>query len=272
MLPTDFGAVAEQLRRSTVSVLTGRDGSGSGVVWDRTGLIVTNAHVARGKNATVETWDGQRLQGRLLAQDPKRDLATLRVESDKLAPVAIAPSRGLRSGELVIAVGNPLGFHGALSTGVVHGVGPLNGLGRQPWVQAAVRLAPGNSGGPLADANGRLVGINTMVAGGLGLAVPSEAVERFVQRGPESVMLGVTIEPARLRTGAIGLVVVGVVANSAAERASLMMGDVITGIDGRDLRSPGDLQEAIESGATRLTLRFLRGERTKTREVTVCLR
>jgi len=93
-------------------------------------------------------------------------------------------------------VGNPLGFIGALTTGVVHALGPLRGVGRQAWVQAAVRLAPGNSGGPLANARGQVIGVNTMIAGGgLALAVPSNAVAEFLRRGATRPALGITVRP-----------------------------------------------------------------------------
>jgi serine protease Do len=273
-----FGVVADQLRRSTVSILSkGQQGSGSGVVWDSSGLIVTNAHVVRGKDATVELWTGRRFPARLIAQDARRDLATLRMEADAtLVPAALVDAKSLRSGELVIAVGNPLGFQGAVSKGVLHGVGAVRGLGPQQWVQASIRLAPGNSGGPLADAAGRVAGINSMVVnGGVGLAVPTEAVRRFVATGPDSLSLGVAVQPARMRidgNAAVGLVVVDVTDGSPAAQASLMMGDVIIGVNGQALRSFDDLAKAIHSGAPTLTLRFLRGERTRYREVMVRLR
>ena len=103
-------------------------------------------------------------------------------------------------GELVIAVGNPLGFIGALTTGVVHSL-----PNRKRWLAADVRLAPGNSGGPLADAQGRVIGINTMIAGGLALAVPSNAVGEFLSgRAARGPVLGVTLQPVPLRSGAFG--------------------------------------------------------------------
>src|ERR1039457_3062823 len=164
-----FGEIAERLRRSTVQVFSDRRrGGGSGVVWKPDGLIVTNAHVARQLQAQVELWDG-----RVVAYDVRRDLAALRIApqgsagglaaSDYAASdYAATPgdSGALRPGELVIAVGSPLGFSGALSTGVVHSIGALPGMGRQDWVRADVQLAPGNSRGPLADAWGNVVGIN----------------------------------------------------------------------------------------------------------------
>src|SRR5258708_38875961 len=97
-----------------------------------------------------------------------------------------------------MAIGNPLGFVGALTTGVIHAVGPIRGLGSRSWVQADVRLAPGNSGGPLADARGHVIGINTMVAGRLALAIPSNVVQNFLSAGPSGAWLGVTVHPVKV--------------------------------------------------------------------------
>jgi len=273
-----FGEVGERLRRSTVSISSqqrGQSGNGSGVIWSEDGLIVTNAHVVRGETLRVELWDGRRLPAELLKIDPRRDVATLRIEAQSLPAVETANSANLRAGELVIAVGNPLGFAGALSTGVVHRVAPFQGMGTQTWVQADVRLAPGNSGGPLADAEGRMVGINTAIASGLGLAVPTEAVRRFVKLGPESVSLGVTIHTTRMKLdgrAAVGYVVLEVTPASPADRASLMPGDVLIGTAERWFYQPQDLGILLDSGVASVRLRFLRGERSRWREVMVQLR
>ncbi len=125
------------------------------------GLVLTNAHVATHRESQVELWDGRRLPARVTARDTRRDLATLQIAAPGLEAATPGDSGALRAGELVIAVGNPMGFAGAVSTGVVHSIGRLPGMGRQSWILANVRLAPGNSGGPLADAQGRVVGINT---------------------------------------------------------------------------------------------------------------
>src|SRR5207245_1011153 len=122
----------------------------------------------------------------------RHDLAALRIGANSLPAASPTDSSHLRPGELAIAIGNPMGFVGALTTGVIHAMGPLRGLGPQTWVQASVRLAPGNSGGPLADARGHVIGINTMVAGRLALAIPSNAVLDFLAAGPRSAWLGVT--------------------------------------------------------------------------------
>ena len=177
-----FGEIAESLRRSTVQVfLNGRGGSGSGLVWNRSGLILTNAHVARGDSAELELWDGRRFPARVLLRDPWRDLAVLRTTATDLHPAVIGDSDAARPGELVLAVGNPLGFAGALSTGVVHSVGPIRGMGRQRWIRAGVQLAPGNSGGPLANAQGQVIGINTAIVEGLGVAAPSKSAVELVR-------------------------------------------------------------------------------------------
>jgi serine protease Do len=182
-----FGEIGERLRRSTVQVLghgRGR-GGGSGVVWSSDGLIVTNAHViahvVRSAEAEVELWDGRRLQARVVSRDPGRDLATLRISATGLDAATPGNSDGLRPGELVIAIGNPWGFAGALSAGVIHSIGKLPGMGSQRWIRAAVQLAPGNSGGPLANAHGHVVGINTAIVNGLGVAVPGSAVLDFLR-------------------------------------------------------------------------------------------
>jgi serine protease Do len=121
----------------------------------------------------------------VLARDRRRDLAAIVTPSDApLGEIALSAVIGqpttLRPGDLVVALGNPLGIVGALALGVVHAVDPGK-RGAASWIRADIRLAPGNSGGPLADARGRVVGINTMIAGGLGIAVPVSAVERFLE-------------------------------------------------------------------------------------------
>jgi len=179
-LEDQLGLISEALRRVTVQVRAGGRGAGAGVVWLRGGLIITNAHVADGPVAEVVLPDGRTVRARLLARDPRRDLAALRPAAGDLEPALRADARGLRPGELVIAVGHPLGVAYAAALGVVHRA-PAPAPGPAGWLHADIRLAPGNSGGPLADTAGRVVGINAMIAGGLGIAVPTHVVERFVR-------------------------------------------------------------------------------------------
>ncbi len=262
-----FGEIAERLRRSTVLVQAGgRDrGGGSGVIWSADGLIVTNAHVARTPRPAVELWDGRRLTAEVVERDPRRDLASLRVAAADLPAATAGDSAAIRPGEIVIAVGNPLGFTGALTTGVVHSLGPVPGMGAQNWVRAGVRLAPGNSGGPLADAHGRVIGINTAIVAGLGLAVPSNSVAAFLGRGARPV-LGVSVQPA-----GIGLLLVGVARGGAADLASLWVGDILTAAGGSPLRTPDDLAEVLATAGPVLDFQFLRGDRSRPRHAAVRL-
>jgi serine protease Do len=272
-----FGEIAEQLRRSTVLVLPGERGNGSGVIWSADGVIVTNAHVVRGSQMRVQLWDGREFDAALVSRDTSRDLAQLRINATNLPVVAAADSSQVRPGELAIAIGNPLGFVGALTTGVVHAVGPLRRFGSQPWVQADVRLAPGNSGGPLANARGRIIGINTMVAGRLALAVPSNAVTNFLAADPIDAWLGVTVAPVRVprpgsRAKTFGLVLLEVEPDSPAANASLMAGDILLGTDENSFASVDDLASSLQGSGPRLVrLAFLRGNYDRFRRVTVQL-
>ncbi len=268
-----FGEVAERLRRSTVLIQAGARGSGSGVIWGEDGLIVTNAHVARGSNAGVQLWDGREFEAGIASRDPQLDLAALRISANDLPAVSCADSSKLRPGELAIAMGNPLGFVGALTTGVIHAVGPLRGFGSRAWVQANVRLAPGNSGGPLADARGRVIGINTMVAGRLALAIPSNAVHQFLFAGSRGAWLGVTLHAVRVPRGnahTFGLVILEVELGSPAARASLLPGDILLGAEENPFHSTEDLARSLEgSGQRLLRLEFLRGDYARVRRVAV---
>ncbi len=208
-LADDLAAAADRLRASTVAVVIGDrglgnrgpraapGGFGSGVVWRADGLIVTNAHVARAEALTVVLPDGRRVAARLVARDPGRDLAILQAEADGLTAATRGDPTALRPGQLVLAFGHPLGLANALAVGIVHGTMPpsvrpndRSRSPRGPWaragaalIRADVRLLPGNSGGPLADAAGRVIGINTMVVNGLGVAISIAEVDALVADG-----------------------------------------------------------------------------------------
>jgi serine protease Do len=267
-----IGEVGELLRRSTVHIRTAnrrRQSAGSGVIWDGYGTIVTNAHVVGKGTHLVELWDGRSLPAEVQARDDQRDLAKLKLATagDPAANFRTSP---VKPGELVIAVGNPLGFTGALTTGVVHSVGPFEGFGRRPWVQASIRLAPGNSGGPLADAAGQVVGINTMIAsGGIALAVPSATVEDFVRNGVRP-RLGVAVREVRSKQGS-GLLIMNIDEGSPAEHASLLIGDLLIGTRETAFRTAFDLADIISEAHGRIRLRFLRGDRAREREVVISL-
>ena len=176
----ELDGLAALVRRFTVEIGSRNGGSaGSGVVWHPDGLIVTNAHVAREPRPRVTFADGSTVEGRLVARDPARDLALVTVDATALPTPTIGDAEALRAGSLVLAFGHPLGVAHALSLGVVHTVTTVRGTPR--WIAADVRLAPGNSGGPLVDTQGRVVGINAMIAGGLGLAIPTSVVRAFLR-------------------------------------------------------------------------------------------
>lgn len=271
-----FGEIAEQLRRSTVLIGAGR-GNGSGIIWSSDGVVVTNAHVARASKVSVQLWDGRELDAAVTSRDPHRDLAILRVNANNLPTASAADSSEVRAGELAIAIGNPFGFVGALTTGVIHAVGPIPGLGSQSWVQANVRLAPGNSGGPLADARGRVIGINTMAAGRLALAIPSNAVTSFLSADPADGWLGITVYPVQVprsssRGKTFGLVLLEVEPGSPAASASLLPGDILLGTEEKPFALLEDLSRALRGRGPRLLrLEFLRGDYARVRRVTLQL-
>lgn len=275
MAQDGFGEVAEALRRTMVQVSSSGRGFGSGVILGADGLIVTNAHVVRSSHAQIKLWDGRTLDAAVSSRDLTRDLAALLASASGLPAATLADSSKARVGELVLAVGNPLGFVGALSTGIIHAAGSVHGLGMSSWLQADVQLAPGNSGGPLANAQGRVLGINTMVAGGLALAIPSNDVARFLANWPSHSVLGIEVRPVRIVVSdenRIGLLIMGVTPGGPASMASLMIGDILVGVEGVLFRSVSDLEIALQGTAERiLNLLFLRGDRRNIRRVAVKL-
>ena len=164
-----------------------------------------------------------------------------KVDAAGLPAATFGDSGALRVGELVMAIGNPMGFIGALTTGVVHALGGLSGFGRQNWVLADVRLAPGNSGGPLADAYGRVIGINTMIVNGLGAAVPGNAVTAFLAARRVGLLAG--RDGAAGASGRRALRPAGAEgrAGKSGRGAPLWIGDVLIGAGGRAFRSVDDL-------------------------------
>jgi serine protease Do len=182
--------LARRLREITARIHTRSvrfDGVGAGVHWPVDGggprIVVTNAHVVparRGDTVGVELARGDVADATVVARDRDRDLALLALpdsHNDWPAPAVIADSHSLRVGELVVALGHPFGVAGSLSLGVVHAMPNVNG----PLVQADIRLAPGNSGGPLATLDGSVIGINCMIARGLGIAISAQVAVTFVR-------------------------------------------------------------------------------------------
>jgi serine protease Do len=285
--------VAERLGPSVANLRVSRrtrrgraEGGGSGVVITPDGFMLSSAHVvATGNDGGRATFqDGRELRVEVVGTDPLSDLAVLRAEAGGLPAAELGDADGLRVGQLVVAIGNPLGFAGSVTAGVVSALGRSlptrqGSAGRlvENVIQTDASLNPGNSGGALADGLGRLVGVNTAVAGvGLGLAVPiNEATRRII---------GALMSEGRVRRAYLGIVggsrplpprfagreesdrgveVVEVVDGSPADRAGLRPEDLIVEVGGRPVADVGDLQRLMDGAAIgrELTIRLLRGSR-----------
>ncbi len=269
------GRLAESLRRSTVHVrVAGGRGAGSGSGIALAGnRVLTNAHVIRGGPITVEWWEGKTTAATVARVDRQRDLALLQVPKLEAPPATLGDSGRLQAGMPVIAVGNPLGFIGALSSGVVHALRSL-APGGPKWVHADVRLAPGSSGGPLADFEGQVVGINTMiVSSGLALAIPSRAVRHFLLPSSQRKTLGVTVRPVQGKNNQTGLMILELAEGGAAEKSSLLPGDILAGANGRQFQDTDDLQTALDEAAdSLLRVEFYRAGKPELRRVAVELK
>ena len=175
----DAEELAERLAPSVVEVRAG-SGIGAGTIWRSDGLIVTNDHVVPHDRAEIGLADGRTAIGQVVARDPRNDLAVIGIGLGGLSAVD-ARLDPVRPGELVMAIGHPFGVRYAVALGIISAtMGAVEGFDR-PLIRADVSIGPGNSGGPLVDALGRVVGINAMVGGGLALAVPSALADGLVR-------------------------------------------------------------------------------------------
>jgi S1-C subfamily serine protease len=267
--------VAERMAPSVVSIRISADngsgvaaqGAGSGFVIAPDGFIVTNHHVVeKAGHVVVVFTDGRELAARVVGTDASTDLALLRVPEGGLVPVDIGRSENIRVGQLVIAIGNPLGFQSTVSTGVVSALGrSLRGQsGRliENVIQTDVALNPGNSGGPLVDSRGRVVGVNTAMirmAQGLCFAIPSSTMTWVVSElmtggRVHRAVLGIVGQnrPVNRRlqrefslADATAVEIVSLLENGPAHRAGLRERDVIVSMDGRGISSIDDLQRVL---------------------------
>jgi serine protease Do len=269
-------AVAERLSPSVANLRVSRRvrggrqlaGGGSGVVVTPDGFMLTSAHVVAGRDSTVRASfiDGSETEAKVVGTDPLSDLAVLRTEDASLTAAELGDAEALRVGQLVVAIGNPNGFAGSVTAGVVSALGrslPVRSraAGRivENVIQTDAALNPGNSGGALADGRGRVVGINTAVAGvGLGLAVPINATTRKI--------VGALMSEGRFRRSYLGIAggsrplpprlarelereecveVVEVVEESPAAKAGLRPEDLIVDLNGQPVTGVDDLQRLM---------------------------
>jgi len=260
--------VAERLSPS-VANLRVRRGGGSAVVITPDGFMLTSAHVvARARGGRASFVDGRELEFTVVGSDPLSDLAVLRADGRELHPAELGDAEALRVGQLVVAIGNPHGFTGSVTTGVVSALGRslptrsgANVRVIDNVIQTDAALNPGNSGGALADSRARVIGINTAVAGvGLGLAVPINAATRQIigalmrngrfRRAYLGIAGGPRPLPPRLarklgRQG--GVEVVQVVEGGPAERAGMRPEDLIVELDGTPIEGMDELQRVVVS-------------------------
>ncbi|RDS82756.1 DegQ family serine endoprotease [Dyella monticola] len=240
---------------------------GSGVIVDaQKGYILTNNHVVGGADdITVTLQDGRNVKGTLVGSDPATDVAVVKIHADHLQALPIADSSTLRVGDFVVAVGEPFGLGQTVTSGIVSALGRsgLGGSSFQNFIQTDASINPGNSGGPLVNLRGELVGINTMILSpsggnvGIGFAIPSniatEVMNQLIAHGKVSRgSLGaqaqdITPDIARMLNlkSNEGAVVTRVMPGSAADRAGLSVGDVITAVNGKPLQDAGQLTNAV---------------------------
>jgi serine protease Do len=264
--------LAERVARGIVFIRSAA-GGGTGTIWSADGLIVTNHHVVPGDSAEIETFDGRTFAARVVNRDPDVDLALLKVPVDGLTPLPAGDSSAARTGELVFAMGNPWGQRNTVTAGIVlttSAEAPENAVSLERAIRADVRLAPGNSGGPLVNARGEVIGINAMIAGGVAIAVPSNVVIEFAGRDEAGLpgFLGVEFQAVPLPQAiaasyrlpeAAGLMLTGIEPGSPAEAAGLLPGDILVGVDAeRGLRAIGRRFERMRAGKA-LRLAVVRG-------------
>lgn len=184
-LADQLGEMVARVQRSLVIVQSQRNGAGAGIVWHADGLVLTNNHVLMGKDrAHITLADDRVIEGRLLARDPEIDLALLQIQAEGLEALPLGDSQAARVGQMAFAIGHPWGQRASATAGIISALPTLRTRGRRgqvPVIRIDAQLAPGNSGGPLVNAAGELLGINTMIIGGdQGVAIPSATALEFV--------------------------------------------------------------------------------------------
>ena len=284
----------------TTNFLTGAvsevpQGTGSGFIWDDAGDIVTNFHVIqnalqKAQIARVTLSNQKKFDARLVGISPENDLAVLRINAPRadLSPILVGTSENLQVGQKVFAIGNPFGFDQSLTTGIVSAVGRTipSAATRQPIdgvIQTDAAVNPGNSGGPLLDSAGRLIGVNTAIfspsgsSAGIGFAIPVDTVNRIVpqliaNRRVAQPTLDITMhdglsQSVTQRLGISGVLVVQVLEGSPAaaaglrptrqtEDGSLIFGDIITAVEGKSIKSREQLYSALQKFKVGQTVRL----------------
>jgi S1-C subfamily serine protease len=287
-----LAAAVEQVARSLARVDARNRVAGTGIVWSSEGIVVTADHVVEREEDIHVQLDGTTYDAELVGRDPTTDLAVLRVNTKNAIAAQVADSTTLKQGNLVFAVGRPWGGEAIVSAGVVSAVGRLGfwqGWGeqfREGLIHADVTLYPGFSGGPLADASGRVVGVNTSAIGrGMSLAVPTETASRVVTEllkegrirrgylgiGVQKIPLSDALKTKLSLSQDTGLVVLTVESKSAADTAGFLPGDILIGANGATLARVRELHRWLSSerAGQQVKARVIRGGEIKEFAVTV---
>ena len=269
-----------------------QQGLGSGVITRSDGVILTNAHVVEGASeVTVTLPDGRTFTGKVLGGDPLTDVAVVKVVASKLPVAQLGDSDKVRPGEWAIAIGNPLGLDNTVTAGIISAIQRTNAVGegqRVPYIQTDAAVNPGNSGGPLINDRGQVIGINTAIrqapGAGLSFAIPINVARKIaaqiLERGYAShPYIGVRLQAltpqlaqeinattSQCRLPEInGVVVVDVMAGSPAARAGLRPCDLITAVGGKPVKNPSEVQLAVDQSrvGSDLSIEVRRGDNTR---------
>lgn len=277
-------------------------GTGSGLIWDKLGHVVTNFHVIQGADAVAVTMNGQTVPAKIVGTEPRWDLAVLQIQSPDLLksikqiqPLAVAPAHELLVGQKTLAIGNPFGFDHSLSTGVISALGRdmigVGGVSIRDMIQTDAPINPGNSGGPLLDSAGRLIGLNTAIfsksgsSSGVGFAIPAEQMVRIItqliQHG-RVIMSGIGILPVAPKIAEYigvnaGVLIGDVLPDTPADQLHLRptvrdylgrihLGDVVVAINDHAIQNYDELYHALSAtqvGET-IAVSILRNQQKKT--------
>jgi serine protease Do len=290
-LPDVFTAELTSLfteaRASIVQVHNERRGGGTGVVWQEDGRILTNHHVVPDDQDSIHVRfpDGRNLKAHVLQRNPQLDLAVLKMQNsgEKFQTLPLGDSTKLRVGEWVFAIGHPWGQRWVVTAGIVSAISTitLRPAGKMQYIKSDVRLAPGNSGGPLLNADGHVIGINAMIFGGdLSVSIPIHSVKNWLARLPMSQgrgRLGVEIQRVELPKSIqqqlhpsreTGLLVVGTIARPDTLR-DLLIGDILLDVAGVPVPDGATLRQQIarQSEAKVVPMQLLRGGQVITADV-----
>ena len=291
---TAFETVGPAVVHVMVQGVRGRSGAGSGVIFTPDGYVLTNSHVVAGATKIeASLTDGRRFPATLVGDDPATDIAVLRLSASGLPHASFGRSGALRVGQLVVAIGNPLGYQATVTAGIVSALGRTlrSASGRliDSVIQTDAPLNPGNSGGPLVDGAGKVVGINTAIIGGaqgicfaIGIDTAQDVVTHLMHEGrvrrsrlgvaAQTVMLDTRLA-ARLKRKAASAVLVAELVDEVGRAGALKKGDLLLELDGETVATVDDLHRLLTAarGGQVLTARLLRQGTIETVSVTPVL-